>query len=302
VQEKREPGKEELLKTARARGSSKRNSWPAKGPADPEKDAQQKWALQETLVRLGMNVTAERSIVNVLGKDFNASSRVFSPKFSLEDTEIFARNIPVKAGEKMLEIGTGTGILSIIACYRGASEIVAVDINWKAVRNAQANIMLHNMRSRISVRTGDVYGPIKPDEKFDTIFWNVPFVFAKSSDIKRELEQLQSESGSDPEMKAALERLPHELQHMDIKGGKGWYYLWAAYIDKDYDSIRKFIHGAKKYLKPDGKLLVCFSSTYGDLELLQHLAEKDSLESKIIFECKNSRGVSLEIIQMQPLK
>lgn len=279
----------------------RRRSWPPAKPMEPDRLAHSQLVLLETLVRVGENLEAKRGSVTVLGKEFHASEGVFSPKFSLEDTSIFAQNIPVTPGERMLEIGTGTGILSIFCCYRGASEIVAVDINWRAVWNAKANVELHNMGSRISVRTGNVYVPaVKKDEKFDTIFWNVPFVFAKSEDVSAILRRLGAEADSNPEMRAILERLPGDLRHFDLEKDRGSTNLWAAYIDRDYKSIRKFIRGAQRRLRENGKLLVCFSSTYGEMELLYQLAEESRMDSRIIFERENSRGVMLEIIEMRP--
>jgi len=58
----------------------------------------------------------------------------------LNDTELFANNLPVVDGEEMLEIGPGTGVISITAAYKGAKKVVAIDINPDAVRNTQANI------------------------------------------------------------------------------------------------------------------------------------------------------------------
>ncbi|MEM4272011.1 MAG: class I SAM-dependent methyltransferase [Candidatus Bilamarchaeaceae archaeon] len=278
----------------------RQSPWPKKKPAEPDLHNPKSWVLYETLMRLGQNAIAERDTVNVLGKSFHASGKVFSPKFSLEDTEIFAQNLPVRPGAVMLEIGTGTGILAIFACYRGASRVVAIDINWKAVANARANVVLHNMADRIFVRKGDVYSSVRKGERFDTIFWNVPFVFAKSEDVRRELMRLQNDVADNPTMKSALERLPYELSRLDLSSGSSHYFLWAAYIDNDYRSIRRFINGARSRLNSGGKALVCFSSTYGEMELLQELAEKAQMDSRIVFEQENSRGVMLEIIEMRP--
>jgi release factor glutamine methyltransferase len=54
--------------------------------------------------------------VTVSGRSFIVLPNVFSPKY-FNDTELFANNLPVVHGEEMLEIGPGTGVISIIAAY-----------------------------------------------------------------------------------------------------------------------------------------------------------------------------------------
>ena len=107
--------------------------------------------------------------VTVLGREFIVFPNVFSPEY-FKDTELFAKNIPVKKGEEMLEIGSGTGAISITAIYKGAGKVVA-------------NIELHNMKGKVEVRQGDLYVPLELNEKFDTIFWNTPFGFVESEEI-----------------------------------------------------------------------------------------------------------------------
>src|SRR3989338_344677 len=120
------------------------------------------------------NAETESYKVTILGKEFIVYPNVFSPKY-FNDTELFAENLPVKKGEELLEIGPGTGAISIIAVYKRAKKVLAIDINPDAVSNTQANIALHKMEGKIEARLGDLFTPIKQDEKFDAIFWNTPF-------------------------------------------------------------------------------------------------------------------------------
>ncbi len=103
---------------------------------------------------------------------------VFSPKY-FNDTEFFAKEIPIKKGDEFLEIGCGTGIISVFACWKGAKNVVAVDINPSAVKNTKDNAKLHNLGNKINAVQGDIFNSLK-DEKFDVIFWNVPFAFTKN--------------------------------------------------------------------------------------------------------------------------
>ena len=60
-------------------------------------------------------------------------------------------------GKPVIDLGCGSGILSIAALCLGASTAVAVDIDPKAVDVAYENAALNNIdRSRYTVRSGDV--------------------------------------------------------------------------------------------------------------------------------------------------
>lgn len=97
---------------------------------------------------------------------------VYAPT-SFTDTLWFAQQVRDIVGKgSLLEIGTGTGAISVFAALNGA-KVVATDINPEAVKNAKLNAEKH--RLDISVREGNLYESLKSDEKFDFIFWAHPF-------------------------------------------------------------------------------------------------------------------------------
>ncbi|WP_415330150.1 50S ribosomal protein L11 methyltransferase [Clostridium perfringens] len=75
-------------------------------------------------------------------------------------------------GKSLLDLGTGSGILSIAAGVKGASKIVAVDI-----RDVEDEVLLNaslNELENIEVVVGNVLDEeYKLDEKFDWIFINI---------------------------------------------------------------------------------------------------------------------------------
>ena len=75
-------------------------------------------------------------IINILNKKFLVLPNVFSPKY-FNDTKIFASNIKINPGEDFLEIGPGTGVISIFAALNGAKSVTAIDINPQAVKNTK---------------------------------------------------------------------------------------------------------------------------------------------------------------------
>lgn len=60
----------------------------------------------------------------------------------------------VASGARVLDVGTGSGILAIAAAKLGASEVLALDIDPVAVRVARENVHLNEVGSIVTVRQG----------------------------------------------------------------------------------------------------------------------------------------------------
>ena len=54
-----------------------------------------------------------------------------------------------------VDIGTGTGLLALAAARMGCRKVLAMDLNFLAVRTAQKNVMLNRLGGRILVVQGD---------------------------------------------------------------------------------------------------------------------------------------------------
>jgi ribosomal protein L11 methyltransferase len=77
----------------------------------------------------------------------------------------------VKPGMKVLDFGTGSGILAILAVKLGGSEVLGIDNDSLAIENAQENVVLNRAGSKIKLKLGSI--DAIPDEKFDLIFANL---------------------------------------------------------------------------------------------------------------------------------
>ncbi len=61
----------------------------------------------------------------------------------------------VDCPRKVLDIGTGTGILAISAAKLGAQEVLAIDYNELAVETARRNVLLNGVEGRVRVAQGE---------------------------------------------------------------------------------------------------------------------------------------------------
>jgi release factor glutamine methyltransferase len=77
-------------------------------------------------------------------------------------------------GSQVLDLGTGSGIGAIVAA-RKARSVVATDINPQAVRCARINALLNGVEQQVEVRCGNLFEPVRGDERFDVVLFNPPY-------------------------------------------------------------------------------------------------------------------------------
>lgn len=77
------------------------------------------------------------------------------------------------SGKTVLDCGTGTGILAIVALKRGARRAVGYDIDdWSAL-NAMHNAVLNHVDDRMAVYQGDASVIDRLGERFDVVVANI---------------------------------------------------------------------------------------------------------------------------------
>ncbi len=75
----------------------------------------------------------------------------------------------VRPGQRVLDVGTGSGILAVAAAKLGAKEIVATDIDPLAVQAARENAVPNGVAERIHVQEGS----LPEDKPFDLVVVNI---------------------------------------------------------------------------------------------------------------------------------
>jgi len=105
---------------------------------------------------------------------------VFHPKFFFSSGYFYEfLSNKALAGKAFLEIGCGSGILSLLAFRKGA-QVTAVDVDPKAVKNTSLNFQ-RNFKDReagFRVLESDVFSALG-QEVFDVIVINPPYYFRK---------------------------------------------------------------------------------------------------------------------------
>jgi release factor glutamine methyltransferase len=83
-------------------------------------------------------------------------------------------------GDRVLDMGTGSGVNAILAATKGA-QVLAVDINPAALEAARANVDRNAVGDRVEVRHSDVFSEV--EGVFDLIVFDPPFRWFRPRDL-----------------------------------------------------------------------------------------------------------------------
>lgn len=85
-------------------------------------------------------------------------------------------------GGRVLDMGTGTGIQAIIAA-KYAEKVVGIDVNERALEVAMENARLNEVSERCEFRKGNLFSPLKKEERFDLIIFNPPYLPTSKEEV-----------------------------------------------------------------------------------------------------------------------
>lgn len=117
-----------------------------------------------------------------MGLDLHIDEDVFAPHPDEDGSDPFHQTVEdeARAGERVLDMGTGSGVSGILAARQGA-EVVATDVNPKSVKCARANAERNGVAGRITFAVGDLFEKVKGD--FDLIIFDPPFRWFRPRDV-----------------------------------------------------------------------------------------------------------------------
>lgn len=202
-------------------------------------------------LRIGRNIIgtyrADRNrpaVFSSAGLEWDLLDEVWPPTYS-PGGELFAGRIPFGGMSSFLEMGCGTGIMSVLAARAGVERVLGLDINPAAVRNTELNAERHGVAGRVSARESDLYSAIGPDERFDGIYWNPPFLNAPGDRVDSS--------------------------------------VWdETMFDPDYAKLRRFLAEGRALLTARGKVYLWFGEALGNPALVGDLAEETGYDLGVL--------------------
>lgn len=131
----------------------------------------------ELRAKTRMPVQHITGFADFMGEKFIVNPSVLIPR---DETEILVRNaidIINKNNFKMaLDIGTGSGCIACMIAKYTDCQIIGLDISTDALNTALDNASRLNLFNKAIFRKSDIFSNIKPDETFDIIVSNPPYI------------------------------------------------------------------------------------------------------------------------------
>lgn len=183
--------------------------------------------------------------MKVFGLKIETEKEIYPPR---EDTDLLAKNLKneVENGDEVLDVGTGTGILALIAA-RSGKNATGIDINKNAVRLARLNAKKNEI-TNVNFLQSDLFENVG-EKRFDLIVFNPPY-------------------------------LPSGNTKIQVKGSEQW-----DGGENGREIVRNFSEEVGKCLKGKSRVLLLISSI-ANLQEVEKLFRKRNFEVEIMDERK----------------
>ena len=148
-------------------------------------------------------------------------------------------------GSAVLEIGTGSGLVSLCCLQAGAANVVATDLNPKAIENVRFNASEMGFTERLDARqvprrASEAWTVIKPVETFDFIISNPPWENRKPVSVEE-----------------------------------------FALYDPDFQLLQSLVAGARTRLRPNGRMWLAYGCVTA-IRRIQEVAAEQQLSCTLL--------------------
>ncbi len=175
-----------------------------------------------------------------LPRDVAIMESVFWEPADTDSLRMLIFSDPQLRGATVLEIGTGSGLVSLCCLQAGASKVVATDLNPKAVQNARFNATEMGFADRFEARlvprrAPEAWTVIEPESTFDLIISNPPWENSKPVSVEE-----------------------------------------FALYDPDFQLLKSFVTGARTRLRPNGRMWLAYGCVTA-IRRIQEVAAENQL-------------------------
>ena len=99
----------------------------------------------------------------------------------------------LKPGDKVLDLGTGSGILSIASAKLGAEHVIGVDIDELVMKTAIENVKINGVQNSIDIKDSTIMQNTELHGQFDLVVANIyPKVII---DLARDMKHMLRKKG-----------------------------------------------------------------------------------------------------------
>ena len=198
----------------------------------------------QTIIDRYRSDSGREPVFEWVGMQWDLLDDVWPPAYS-PGGELFADLIPFATMSSFLEMGCGTGIMSVLAAQAGCGSVLGLDINPAAVRNTRINAARHGVAARVEARVSNLYSAVRAGERFDGIYWNPPFLDA-------------------PE-----DRFDRSIWHETM-------------FDPAFAKLRGFLRDGLPLLRPAGRFYLWFGEALGNPTLIEDLGAEVGLRVRVL--------------------
>ena len=134
---------------------------------------------------------ADETLDTLFGGDLQLYQRKQGYRFSI-DSILLADFATIRCGNKVIDLGTGNGVLPLILAYRYPSIlIIGVEIQRQMAERAARNIRLNGYEDRIMIEQMDIVSTVErfKAESFDSVICNPPYRQASSGRLSLSCEK-----------------------------------------------------------------------------------------------------------------
>jgi release factor glutamine methyltransferase len=107
----------------------------------------------------------------IKGVPLKVEEGVFDPS-ETNSSSMILNYLPDIKQKEVLDMGSGTGIISVYCALNGAKKVLAADIDDRALENTRENVEMNGLGKEVKVVKSDLFEKVKG--RFDYIFGNLP--------------------------------------------------------------------------------------------------------------------------------